>query len=579
MPIKSNAHVARILRVNESYEERTSEHNSGVETQAYKYLIELLESDPPRLVVLTGDAGHGKTHLCRRILEAAGYQPGDAIALMTHDPRGLRAIRPRDGRSLPALRIVKDLTEIEPKEDAAAVLHDLLIDTSSTAIVCANEGRLRDVLSVPGQDGTNVILDTLTASIRDGVTSLNDSVHVVNLNYQSVTGGSPSFLEQILRHWVEDNRRWRACESCDADPWCPIRRNQRQLRGADGDPSAPSRIDGLNDLIRIVEESGYVLTIRECLVLLAFLLTGGRSCEDVANESGALKKADHDFTDYLFTGDGARELPRALPVLAKIRRLDPGLRGIREIDDLLQGHADRILASDDGLATPPRNKKQKQKQTDTQRNTFRRLRRDDFFTLALGKVDRGARVGLRHRRAFEVAVESDQVVREDWIIVRDQLVSGLHVVQGLRPKSTTYFYLADPAFARANVGAAIIAARISLPDVKLMSRKAYWEARGESAHRVVESVDWLERGVVVQFGESDQVLDLDLLRFEFVMQAAGGVALRHFYGPEIRRTLAELASVVETGFEDHQSQIELLVGPVLKNIQLDVGGQIRVGDF
>lgn len=579
---KNNSHVRRILRVNESYEERCTEHDDGVETKSFRFLRQQLLEDPPSLIVLTGDAGHGKTHLCRKLIQLWGYGATEAIDLMRTDTKGLNHIppRPRDGRR--SLRIVKDLSEIEPKDDAVPVLRQLMKEQDTVAIVCANEGRLRDVLASPDADDLSMISKTLSLGLDDGVTSVDPSVHVINLNFQSVTGEEPSFVESLLQTWVQDNRRWRVCSSCAAEPWCPIRRNQALLAGESSkDQSAAIRRAGVNDLLRLVEQSGYVLTIRETLVLLAYALTGGRSCAEVARDATSLQTSEQTFADYLFDGSEALSPARPLPVLKRIRRLEPGSKARRDVDDGLQRQADEIMADAPIFRSPPRTRGQTRERARGQTNVYRRLRRIDFFEKSWSATNRAARLGFLYHRDFEHLVSREIEATDRWMRIRDQLVAGLHVVQGLRPRTDSFLFLADPSFAKAAAGSAIVSARVPINQVVPMGREAYWRKSRTGADRpaIVESVDWVERGVVVQIAERSRVLDLDLVRFECVMRAGGGVAQREFFGPEIRHTLAELATLVESSYEEESYQIELLVGSDLMAVQLDVGGRMRVGEF
>jgi type II secretory pathway predicted ATPase ExeA len=82
MPNRTNFHVQRLHRFlpfdpshEQIYEEyQKSEDSLELETEALNYLLTILPK-APRLVVLTGDAGHGKTHLCRRLIDTEQAPP------------------------------------------------------------------------------------------------------------------------------------------------------------------------------------------------------------------------------------------------------------------------------------------------------------------------------------------------------------------------------------------------------------------------------------------------------------------------------------------------------------------------
>ena len=76
MPNNTNSHVERLNRYlplspahDQIYEEyQKSEDSLNLSTRALSYAMTALDQGA-NLVVLTGDAGHGKTHMCRRLLE------------------------------------------------------------------------------------------------------------------------------------------------------------------------------------------------------------------------------------------------------------------------------------------------------------------------------------------------------------------------------------------------------------------------------------------------------------------------------------------------------------------------------
>ena len=93
---KRNSHVDRLHRylpfspiMDQVFEEYTSSADSlNLETKAHDYLLTSVRSKA-RLVILTGDAGHGKTHLCRRLIENhLGYSEQDARRLINSNCNG-----------------------------------------------------------------------------------------------------------------------------------------------------------------------------------------------------------------------------------------------------------------------------------------------------------------------------------------------------------------------------------------------------------------------------------------------------------------------------------------------------------
>ena len=87
MALKENTHVSKLHRYlpfsplhSQIYEEQANpEHVKSIPTRAGEFLASIVRDTSTRLVVLTGDAGHGKTHLCRRLMEEVlDLEPKDA---------------------------------------------------------------------------------------------------------------------------------------------------------------------------------------------------------------------------------------------------------------------------------------------------------------------------------------------------------------------------------------------------------------------------------------------------------------------------------------------------------------------
>ena len=123
MPANINSHVVRLHRFlpfsaahDQIYEEyQTGEDNLDLATVAISYAADAVRAGA-RCVILTGDAGHGKTHMCRRLIETGllGHDPGSARKFLIESCDGSSAIPPASGIEGLSLRIHKDLSEIQP---------------------------------------------------------------------------------------------------------------------------------------------------------------------------------------------------------------------------------------------------------------------------------------------------------------------------------------------------------------------------------------------------------------------------------------------------------------------------------
>lgn len=602
MGFETNRHVERLNQYlpfdpghAQIYEESTDPSDSPkLEPKALASLIALVQQPASRLVVLTGDAGHGKTHLCRRLVECTGLAPQAALSLLKAHPTGDHTFAALGDRSI---RIVKDLSEID-KITAAELLERAVSPTSGAAetfVVCANEGRLRDVVS--GRPELRVVREALERSVTHGTTTVDGAVHVVNLNFQSVTAPGGSLLQSLLRDWVQDERRWIVCRRCAAASKCPILANRRELSdggGASTDEAvALRRREGLDTLLRLVEESGRVVTIRELLILVAYLVTGGLSCGEVADRASLDSgwQSQFAFHELLFDPPLKPDQRRSLPVLATLHRLDPGQRAIRSVDEPLAAGAVPVRATfvprlETTSDVSVRTRKTAKEEAERTRRHMRFLRRRDYFDLETsgredGSRSRATRLGFRHYSAFDFLRNSGDPGADPrtFVAARDELLAGLHAVQGVHyTGGGVRFYVIDPAFSRGSSTASVIARQLDGAAAVIEAESRAWASsatrENHAGPTLPAALDWLDRRLIVSF-EGERCLELDLLQFEYVMRSAQGLGCRRFFRADIRRIITNLSTLVR---REEDRAIRVLVGSRLQNVTIDHGGLIRTAE-
>jgi hypothetical protein len=524
------------------------------ETQTLSYLRQLLASERRVIVILTGNAGHGKTHMCRRMLEADGANT-DVMELLGDDKLGAREWGVA-GSPL-RVRVVKDLSEISPAARAAEVLEELLTQESAHVVICANEGRLRDVVGhIPRR--ARLVLDALEAGLDTGATCSDEQsrVHVVNLNFQGATSGAGGFFAHAMDHFLKHESAWKACDGCAASDQCPIKSNRNKLAMSPRRAAENLRHrEVLIELVRVAEQAGYVLTYREALILVAYLVTGGLACEGVeklhrGGRTEELRK--HDVLDLLFEVRLPSDAADVLRILPRLRRMDPGAYPIRSVDDEIVKQLEEKDDADGRLfdLEPEHASKRSElkREQERHRQRIRAERRFAWFEAPerdSANVSRTSRLGLRHYPDFALLQgwpEPSEVIA----IIR-RLVRGLHTIQGaVGVDSMTSLHLVDPAFGRSGSHAAIIARSFRVRDLDLVSESRWWQECSGRKPQVLASVEWLDRRVVlVDRTESRALLVFDLRTFEFVMNAADGVVMREFHSAERRRILRTLAKDAE----------------------------------
>lgn len=614
MPDNKNPHVDRMVRFlpfdpshDQIYEEyQVASDSLNLDTLAYSYVLDAVRSGA-HVIVLTGDAGHGKTHLCRRIIERfLGYQEEEARKLINEACDGRQVIRANEGAEIEgALRIFKDFSEFVP--EIAAELVESSNSGDAVTIICANEGRLRAVLaSNSAGPYCAELLKSFVSCFDDGRASSDGRIHIVNLNHQSTAAGSAgqSLGDRALREWTSGNR-WRSCTECDSLKSCPIYRNREMLSERVDQKAAESRKAKLRLLFATLERIGYVITIRDMLMAFAYLLTGGLKCEDVHIMRRRRKKGwqqAYAFYNLAFdTPDTlSKEQLKRLPLMQQLPKLDPGRRAIREIDERIVnqqeifGHGqldlqfpapsssdyDLIDAADgiDEIIGDPRSKQQRTHEAENVIRVVRALRRRAY-------VDG---IGSKHldmtHLGFPYGADYLSIVYE-WLdgpkraILKKRVIAGLHHIQGLQfSEQTPTLHLVDPAFERSMSGTAILAARIKPANIDLLRLSEKWGKSEEFSHHVKRSVDWIDRHVVMrivdQLGKPHDLL-LDLMTFDCILRAAAGHVPTKFYEHDIRRVTSFLGRIAQSA-QTSSDQISLIRDGRTQTISID-GSTIQVG--
>ncbi len=587
MPNEINRHVTRLneylpLDAGSSalFQEYVDpDDHPSLRTRALDYLEGVVDdsSSERRLIVLTGDAGHGKTHLCAKLLELHGYDTAAANEALTTRCDGMHdLVDLGNGR---ALRMVKDLSELPPEAGAAALVRALEA-TDAMTVVCANEGRLRSALT-SASDALEPVRNCLDEGLATGRLDVDPLVVVLNLNFQSVAAPAGPMARELLRQWATDGRRWTICGRCDAKPGCPIYENHRLLsdeqRGA-------SRTQAIELLLQTAERIGAVITVRELLTLVAYGLTGGLRCTDV--HPRAIRsdwQHEFEFSQNLF-GDRLTPSQRTgLRSLRQIRLIDPGSVALPTVDDGLTAERrqeDGAFVPREAVAETRAVTTRAQAKTAAQatRALFRFMRRRHFFAPHDGAAPPLQRLGFTFGDDFMAVVHGD-LPPADFRRLRDQLIAGIEAIQGLRlSRRGRNLLLVDPAFGAGTTATSIVARRIPITKLDVKSQSASWERSLGRPADLPGALDWSDRTVVIELEDGDEVqpLHVDLLTFEYLMRAGEGLNGRVFFDAEVRRMAGALAPLVHGSHDDEQ--IEIVRDGSLEGLVIDTGNVIRKVD-
>lgn len=610
---KINSHVTRMNRHlpftpahDQIYEEYQKDADAlDIETKALDYLLKAVESGA-KLIVLTGDAGHGKTHLCRRLLEKYfEYSPAKARELLRNSCDGTVKITGEErGKNKSPLKIHKDFSELEISE-AKKFISEIALDDDSITVICANEGRLRAVISRGEKGGISEKIEKVFAGSFDtGLCTLDGKLHIINLNFQSIAGSDSedrSILGSAIKKWAEDGGKWnKSCGSCSNQARCPIFKN-RNLLSESASGLGGSRLNRLEELFATVERLGGVVTVREALMSVAYLLTGGLVCENV-HEKCRTNKTDgwqHEYAFYnlIFSRPSTIPLDRlvkGIPVLGNLLKLDPGKRAIREVDDrllneanvfehneldlnfrlLFDGRYKNIDAANgiDEINTNPTNKKERNQEAEQIGKVITALRRRAFFDDDASHGTLLERLGFKFGDVFSEILNGN-LTSQKTIQYKGQLLAGLHMIQGVRlALRANFLYLVDPAFGRATSDAAIISRQIPSNQIQMIPMRDGWSLGSDQVdHSLVSSVNWIDRHIIVRFeggsGSYDDLV-LDLMAFECVLKAGTGYVAEEFYSHDLQRIRNFLARIAEKG-RSEDGQINLFIAGQIFSVSLD----------
>lgn len=299
-----------------------------------------------RLIILTGNAGDGKTAFIQKLEEAA-----EAAGATVSRPDSLGSQFELGGRTFRTLYDGSvETTGTTNEEMLATFFADFAGDSPPTADMCLvvamNEGKLIDFVSHTTE--FKWLSATLLEHIQLDAALPNDLV-LVNLNLRSVVDASraqtDSLFDQILDRYVAEEF-WTACDGCPARHRCPVKfnvdtfrlRSTAGLSEKDADAAeerntsarvARSRLKSIFQILHFRKRIH--VTVRDLRSVLAFTLFGKHTCAQIEQE---LQQGEADFTDRYYYNAifNATEKDR---ILGLLRDFDVGLASLPMTDSRL----------------------------------------------------------------------------------------------------------------------------------------------------------------------------------------------------------------------------------------------------
>jgi serine/threonine protein kinase len=286
-----------------------------------------------RLVIITGNAGDGKTAFLEHLIEQATERGGERGA-----PRANGVNIALSGGHL--LRTNNDGSQDEGDRANDEVLQEFFApfangttaNHNETRLIAINEGRLVDFLTEHEDQFT-----TLTETVRDGLMGKapGGDIAVINLNQRSLVAATgdagepgPPVFDRVLAELTSE-RRWAECATCDLVQTCYAPHNAQTFAHPSAGPKITAR---LRELYRIVHLRGQLhVTLRDLRSALAYMLTSGRDCTQIHElyRTGEAKEilTSFYFNSWLGMPDSADRLLRLLRELDVAAVPEPSLDG------------------------------------------------------------------------------------------------------------------------------------------------------------------------------------------------------------------------------------------------------------
>lgn len=256
------------------------------ETKLHRHLIEDIQAGKYKLVIITGNAGDGKTALIHEI-EKKG-EDRQTIA-------GMNGSKFRIGG-------ISFESNYDGSQDENEKLNDEVLESffspfknlsdysqaSAGRIIAINEGRLVDFLSK--QEGLKTLHDNIDEYFyQRGRTDLLPGLMVINLNLRSVTArgeNGESLLHSQIKKLTNPDL-WTKCENCPIKEHCFIKYNVNTFQDINAGDEVINRLEWL--IRTIVYKRELHITMRDLRSFIAFMLTRDYSCAQV---KAMIKSAD-----------------------------------------------------------------------------------------------------------------------------------------------------------------------------------------------------------------------------------------------------------------------------------------------
>ena len=257
---------------------RYYDEQTYTKTKLDQKLLEDIHKLKYHLVIITGNAGDGKTAFIRRVeeIDHNRQQFSNTNNGCQFYINGVRFESNYDG------------SQDEDTQSNEEVLHkffepfyglDDFNNASEGRVIAINEGRLMDFLST--QPHLKKLYDNIDDYFyREGQVELLPGLMVINLNLRSVTStiDGPSLLARQVKRLTRPDL-WSKCKSCPVADQCFIKYNVDTFQDSSSGDEVTKRLEWL--VRTIVYKRELHITMRDLRSMLSYMLTRDMSCDEV----------------------------------------------------------------------------------------------------------------------------------------------------------------------------------------------------------------------------------------------------------------------------------------------------------
>lgn len=269
------------------------------QTKLDKRLIQDVFDDRYKLLIITGNAGDGKTAFIRRIEEHKNVKD-----LKRYDNKNGAKFK------INGVPFESNYDGSQDEEDRANddVLRDFFKPFEGVTdynkakegrVIAINEGRLMEFLSTSKEH------KQLASKIEDYFyqeesNSLPDGLMIINLNLRSVVAGtadSPSLFRQQMKVLTQKDY-WSKCETCSQNELCFIKYNIDSFNDSAIGDSIITRMEWLLRTASLKRELH--ITMRDIRSFIAFTLTRDYTCDDIENLIKSFENSPEEYWQLFY---------------------------------------------------------------------------------------------------------------------------------------------------------------------------------------------------------------------------------------------------------------------------------------